>query len=64
MALLDMVNVKKSPSLASILRKISEAGGNDKPSAPEAAAKQTNKVNTEESAIDNIKSLFHGEEIE
>ncbi len=64
MALLDMVNVKKSPSLASILRKISEAGGNDKQSAPEPAAKQTNKVNTEESAIDNIKSLFHGEEVE
>ena len=58
MALLDMVNVKKSPSLASILKKIS-GGSTDRPS--EITAEQ---ADNDGSAIENIKSLFHGEIIE
>ncbi len=64
MALLDMVNVKKNPSLASILRKISEAEGNNKPSVPENEADKKRQADSEESAINSIKSLFHGEVIE
>ncbi|MBN2400992.1 MAG: DNA polymerase III subunit gamma/tau [Spirochaetes bacterium] len=67
MALLDMISVKKSPSVASILRKISEARGTGLNSAAGTAGKQTKnttQVNNEESAIDNIKSLFHGEVID
>ncbi|MFH0975622.1 MAG: DNA polymerase III subunit gamma/tau [Spirochaetota bacterium] len=63
MALLDMANAKKSPSIASIIKKISEAGAGGRQENA-AAAKPAKKVNSEDLAIDNIKSMFHGEIIE
>jgi DNA polymerase III subunit gamma/tau len=82
MALLDMINVKKSPSVAFILKKISEipdnkSGSINAPVAKDSShntviqskieqkpIKQEKSINKEESAIENIKSLFHGEVIE
>jgi DNA polymerase III subunit gamma/tau len=64
MALLDMISVKRSPSVASILKKIAEAGGNDKLPVPENGSNKKKQTNSEETAIDSIKSLFHGEVIE
>jgi DNA polymerase-3 subunit gamma/tau len=57
MALLDMVNAKKAPSIASILKKISE---NAEDSMPE----QVRNKNNDDTAVETIKSLFHGEVIE
>jgi len=62
MAFLDMINAKKSPSLASILKKLSgdTLGSN-------TSARQEHKTDGKadnDTAIDNIKSLFHGEIIE
>ncbi len=74
MSLLDMINVKKSPSVASILKKISEISEKDAPGAKGSPGmqtkiepgplKQVKQTDKEESAIENIKSLFHGEVIE
>jgi DNA polymerase III subunit gamma/tau len=61
MAILDMVNLKKSPSLASILKKISETSCMEV-----GSVSGTNEVkpDNDESAVENIKSLFHGEIVE
>ena len=65
MALLDMIKTKRSPSIASILKKISEINQTDKqPVKSETKAKQVSQANTDESAVENIKSLFHGEIVE
>lgn len=65
MALLDMIIAKRSPSIASILKKISEINQTDKqPVKSETKANQVSQANTDESAVENIKSLFHGEIVE
>ncbi|MBN2041244.1 MAG: DNA polymerase III subunit gamma/tau [Spirochaetes bacterium] len=66
MAFLDMLNIKKSPSVASILKKLSGISGNmDNNIAAGAPQDQKTGQKPDGSSVeDNIKSLFHGEVIE
>ncbi len=58
MVLLDMVNLKRSPSLASILKKLS---GTSNMEISSVSGTDSKKPDDEDSAVENIKSLFHGE---
>ncbi|MCP4726346.1 MAG: DNA polymerase III subunit gamma/tau [bacterium] len=67
MALLDMISAKKRPSIAAILQKLDNEGSKEAPAgAREPVSNKNEPVETksEDSAVENIMNLFHGQIIE